>query len=206
MTRREEMTRRENILRGLILAVAMVMLAIPLSATVPGSDHTAPGRDMTFSGTIVTFDGVTRRFTLKINGLTSENEARDDLSALRSGGQDGFSKAIEKRDLGFFALNGEVGHDLRYVTETRTESGTKIVAVFDRWMRPFELRYGTRSSDYPFTYIELFVKNDGNVTGTIIGAARVKVDESMPGSLDFENFAAYPAKLVGVSVSKPDAV
>ena len=188
---------------ALVVAAAVLFAAVPAFAFSGARTTVEPGT--TFSGTIVTFNGLTRRFTLKINGFTSDAAAEEYLGTLKKRGQDAFYKAINKQDLGYFALDGMVGHDLRYVTETPTESGTRITAVFDRWLRPFELRYGTRSSDYPFTYIEIFVKNDGKVSGTIIGAARVRVNTDQPGAIDFENFAAYPAELIGISVSNKNA-
>jgi len=181
----------------------VLFAAVPAFALSGGTATVEPGT--TFSGTIVTFNGFTRRFTLRINGFTSDSASEEYLDTLQQQGQDAFYKAINKQDLGYFALDGMVGHDLRYVTEAKTESGTRITAVFDRWLEPFELRYGTRSSDYPFTYIEIFVKNDGKVSGTIIGAARVRVSKDQPEAIDFENFAAYPAELIGISVSNKNA-
>lgn len=197
--------RSKKILRTVVIAAAAMLFAsVPAFAAGHGSKKVVePGT--TFRGTIVTFNGYTRGFTLRINGFTSEKASKQYLGDLRAKGQDGFYKAINKQDLGYFALNGKVGHDLRYVTETPTEAGTRITAVFDRWIWPFELRYGTRSTDYPFTYIELFVKNNGKVTGTIIGAARVRVRKQDPNAIDFENFAAYPAELTGVSVTGKNA-
>lgn len=107
-------------------------------------------------------------------------------------------KAIEKRKLGYFALEGQVGQHIKYVTETRTETGRKIVAVVERWIKPFELRYGSRSVDYPFTYIELLIDNNGKGAGSLIGAARVKINKKHKNMPNFENFGAYPAKLIGV--------
>ena len=155
-----------------------------------------------FTGAIVTLNGNTPTFTLEISGRTFDKEVKNDLKILKSKGQSGFSEAIEKQNLGYFALENQVGQTLKYVTADKTASGTKIVAVFERWIEPFELRTGSISTDYPFTFVELFIDNDGNGSGTIIGAARVKIDEKKPNSLGFEDFGAYPAKLIGIQISR----
>src|SRR5256885_10035521 len=35
----------------------------------------------------------------------------------------------------------------------------KITVLFERWLKMFEVRNGTRSEDYPFTYLELFIND-----------------------------------------------
>ena len=54
-----------------------------------------------------------------------------------------------------------MGRDLNFILETQTENGRKITILFERWLQMFELRYGTRSQDYPFAYIELFINDNG---------------------------------------------
>lgn len=189
----------------ILLILAVFSLALPLTISAQKKAKNESSADKTiYTGTIVTTNGRTPSFTMEIKGLTSESDAKNDLNALKSKGQDGFQKAIEKQDLGYFALDGQTGQTLKFVTETKTDSGTKIVAVFDRWLQPFELRYGTRSTDYPFTYIELFFDNNGKGSGMAIGAAQVRVDKKNPNSLEFENFGALPAKLIGVQMSKKE--
>ncbi len=155
-----------------------------------------------YTGTVVSFSGFnenpTQFFTLELTGETPADEVKKDFQILKSKGQDGFMKAIEKCKLGYFAFEGQVGQDIKYVTETRTETGRKIIIVFERWIEPFELRYGSNSVDYPFTYIELFIDDNGIGAGSLISAARVKVDKKYKNMPNFENFGAYPAKLIGV--------
>jgi hypothetical protein len=186
-----------------MLAVFSLALPMTIAAQKKTKNERSKG-DMTFTGTVVTTNGQTLSFTMKIKGLTSDSDIKSNLETLKSDGQDGFQKAINKQDLGYFALNGQTGQTLKYVTQTKTDEGTKIVAVFERWLQPFEVRFGTRSTDYPFTYIELVFNEKEEGSGMIIGAARVQIDKKNPGSLDFENFGAFPAKLIGVQISKKD--
>lgn len=187
----------------LILAVFSLALPLTIAAQEKTNNTTFSGK-MTITGTIVTKNGQTPSFTMEIEGITPDSEIKNNLDILKSEGQDGFLEAIEDKDFGYFALDGHVGQDLEYVTQTKTGKGTKIVAVFGRWLEPFEVRFGTISRDYPFTHIELIIDNNGKGSGMIIGAARVQIDKNNPNSLDFENFGALPAKLIGVKIDKKD--
>ncbi len=162
------------------------------------------GRE-TFTGTIVgiggELGGVTRPFTLTIKGQTSNDEAARNIEILRSGGQDALLRAIHKQDLGQFAVEGNVGRPINVIREHRTDHGRKITFVFERWLRMFELRYGTRSEDYPFTFGELYIDDDGKGEGSIIPAAKIYFDKKEDNTIAVENFGIYPARLANVRLS-----
>lgn len=158
-----------------------------------------------YTGTAVDIgggSGRTRTFTLEITSDTSDTDAQQDQQVLQTQGQDALMKAIGKQKLGYFAFDGQLGRDLNYVQETDTEDGRKIVILFERWLKMFEVRNGTRSEDYPFTYIELFIDSNGKGQGSMIGAAKVSMDKRHEGTLDVENFGTFPAKLMGVELRK----
>jgi hypothetical protein len=146
------------------------------------------------------FGGASRPFTLEITGYTPDEEVQQDFQVLRTQGQDDFMKAIKNKKLGFLAFDGQVGRDLNFILETQTENGRKITILFERWLQMFELRYGTRSQDYPFAYLELFINDNGKGEGSLIGLAKVSFDKKNPNNLDIENFGTYPAKLMGVGL------
>ena len=157
-----------------------------------------------YTGTVAAiggqFAGASRPFTLEITGFTPSEEAQHDFDILRAQGQDDFIKAISHKKFGYFSLDGQPGRDLRFVQESQTEKGRKITILFERWLRMFEVKYGTRSQDYPFTYIELFVNDNGNGEGSVIGLAKVSFDKKNPNTLDVENYGTYAAKLMGVEL------
>ena len=73
---------------------------------------------------------------------------------------------------------------------------TRIRVVFKRWLGFGELRRGTRSVDYPFTYVELRINQNGRGDGMIIPAARVRARGS--NTLEVEDFGTFPGRLLGV--------
>jgi hypothetical protein len=187
-----------------------VILGIAASLAMPGvaaqnrdkpSHHSA--RE-SYTGTVVAiggqFGGASRTFTLEITGHTPTEEGIRLFEILRTQGQDGFMKAITSKELGHFSVDGQVGRDLNFVQESQSPKGRKITIIFERWLRMFEVRNATRSRDYPFTYIELFVDDNGKGEGSLVGLAKLSADKQNPNTFDIENFGTYAAKLMGVEL------
>lgn len=139
---------------------------------------------------------VSRGFTLTIEGYTSDEDARKFASILKSQGEDGLLKAIAKEKKGTFALEGQISHDINTVRLHQNPNGRTYIIVFERWLSFFETRYGTRSEDYPFTYIELFVEESKGMGGTLFAAAKIHFNKQ--NVIEIENFGIYPAQLLGV--------
>lgn len=140
-------------------------------------------------------------FTLTINNYTPEGEVAGILNALEKGGQDGLIKALGNEKRGTLQIGSRLGRDVQAVWVTQTEEGRKLSALSKRWQGFGELRRGARSLDYPFTYIEIFIEDDGgNGDGTLIPAARVR---SRGGNnIEIENFGIYPARLTNIKVRR----
>jgi hypothetical protein len=89
------------------------------------------------------------------------------------------------------------------VRETVVDGKRRIFIVFERWTRFAELRGGYRSLDYPFGVIELFIdERTGKGEGTYIAAARIDLDfdeKKQQYQIEVENFATFPARLLGVT-------
>jgi len=173
------------------------LVALVLSAAV----HANAQRSEVYTGTMVGVGGrlgsVSRPFTLTINSRTSDSEAARDVAVLAEGKQDALLSQIHDRNLGRFSLGGQLGRELNLVIEDTLPNGDrKIMILFERWMNLYEERYGTRSTDYPFSYVELIVDRNGHGQGTFIPAARVRFNKK--NEVEVENFGIYPARLSGV--------
>lgn len=153
-----------------------------------------------YTGTMVGIGrsrSATRTFSLTLKGHTPDAEVARDVAILAEGRQDALLQAIDDRDLGYFSLGGQLGRRVNFVTETRLANGDrKLMILFERWMNIYELRYGARSTDYPFSYVELIVDRNGRGEGTFIPAARVRFVSG--NTVEVENFGIYPARLFGV--------
>jgi hypothetical protein len=183
-------------------AFAILMFcSIGMNGVFPrtGSTQAPPSKEV-FTGTVVGMGPggnlVSRGFTLTIEGYTPDEEARKFADILKSQGEDALLKAIAKEKRGTFALDGQISHDLNTVRVHQNPSGRTYTIVFERWLSFFELRYGTRSVDYPFTYIELFVDETKGMGGTLFAAAKIRFNKQ--NAIEIENFGTYPAQLMGV--------
>src|SRR3954454_11812462 len=193
----------KTINRYFIIWTFLVMVfAMPSTTTgQSGNEGNTENRQETFTGTLIGIGGPlagrSTSFTLTIRGVTSDQDARRYVGLLAEKNQDGLMSAVRDQKLGTFALAGQVGRDVNVVRIHRTETGRKITLLFERWLNLFEVRYGTRSEDYPFTYAEIYVDAQGKGEGTLIPAARIRFDKSEQ-SVEIENFGIYPARLAGI--------
>ena len=188
---------------GCILGIAASIAVREVAAQNREKPDHRPAKEY-YTGTVVAiggqFGGASRPFTLEITGYTPSEEGKRVFEILRTQGQDDFMKAISNTKLGHFSVDGQVGRDLNFVQESQTEKGRKITIIFERWLRMFEVRNATRSQDYPFTYIELLVGDNGKGEGSLVGLAKISADKKNPNTFDIENFGTYAAKLMGVEL------
>ena len=189
-------------MRKIIFVALMCTVMLVLFSPSKSGAQAVEGKQE-FTGTVVgtggELGGVTRPFTLTIDRFTPTAEALRDAQILRSRGQDALLDAIRKEKVGTFALVGQIGRDVNFARERELGDGRRrIVVVFERWMNMYELRYGTRSQDYPFTYLEIYIDSNGKGEGSLIPAARIYFDSKNQNQVDIENFGIYPARLVGV--------
>jgi len=166
------------------------------------------GRD-TYTGTVLIYGSGTNlrtrtgTFTLTIDRQTSNDRADRLLGLLQEDDQNALLREIGREDVGSFSINGRIGPRVNVVRESMVDGKTRIFAVFDRWEQFAERRGGYRSLDYPFGVIELYIDpRTGKGEGTYIGAAKIrwrKDKKTGADQIEIENFATYPAKLLGVS-------
>jgi len=176
--------------------------------TLAGASEIKAQAKETYTGTILSYGTgmntrtVTRTFTLTIDAVTSDQMAQEYLGILQTGGQDAALRAIKKQELGRFSVGSNIGIPINVVRETVTNGQRRIFIVFERWTYFAEYRGGYRSLDYPFGVIELNIDEaTGKGEGTYIAAAQIrwrKNNETNQFYVEIENFATYPARLMGV--------
>lgn len=145
----------------------------------------------------------TGTFTLTIDRQTSDQRAQELLGLLQEGSDDRLLSQLDNESVGRFSINGQIGPRLNVVRESTVGGQTRIFAVFRRWMNFGEIRGGYRSTDYPYGVIELYVDpRTGKGEGTFVAAAKIRWrtdKKSGQNQIEIENFATYPAQLMGVT-------
>jgi hypothetical protein len=155
------------------------------------------------TGTVVGIGGRSvraRPLTLIVNRYTTPAEVRELNDALQRGGQDELLRVLSKMDAGRVQMGSGVGVPANAIIVDRWgEGGTKLTVFYQRDVRFFELRYGTRSQDYRIGYAEIFLDRNGRGEGTLIPAARVRLRDG--NTWEVEDFGIYPARLMGLRAS-----
>jgi len=194
----DEMNRNSTRLTLLLFCITLIALC-PQSSNAQERSAPRSSREV-YRGNITYIGGprgaVTEFFTLTIESYTPDERVQNLLDVLKRDGQDGLLKAVGKEKRGALQIGSGLSRDINEVWIAPTEEGRKITALSERWLGFGELRRGARSVDYPFTYIELYVEDDGKAEGSLIPAARVRFKRDK--TIEVENFGIYPARLTNI--------
>ena len=186
-------------IKGLSL-ILLVLAALTGAVSAQSSDK--------YSGTVLSYGDRyntrtrTDNFDLIINGVTPKGDINGLLKTLEDEDQDAFLKAISNRELGKFSIGSRVGPTVNFVMMDEVDGKTRIIAVFQRWVRFYEFRSASRSLDYPFGVVEMYIDpKTGKGEGTFIGAAKLDWEKNKKTGeyeLEVEGFATFPSKLMGI--------
>ena len=189
----------QRVLRQVLVAAALISAVFLVPAAAQRGDRTTYTGTAIIYGTGVSTRSITRGFRLDITGVSSASETESFLSTLRDDGQNRLLRDIDDKDLGRFSLDGSVGRQINAVMIEPADGGRqRIRVVFARWIGFGEIRYGARSVDYPYSYVELLVDpRTGRGEGRYFQAARLRARGG--NTLEIEDFGTFPSRLLGVS-------
>ncbi|MEW6128040.1 MAG: hypothetical protein AB1757_13450 [Acidobacteriota bacterium] len=198
------MKKKTFLLTHLTIAIGFVTLTAfyPQPGNASNAVATSAAKE-TYTGNLIYFGGTrgttTAIFTLTVDSYTPDSEVVGITGALKDGGQDALLKALRKQKRGTLQINSGIGLDINAIWMTTDAEGERqITALAERWIGVFEARRGSRSLDYPFTYIELFIDTKGKGDGGLIPAAKVRYLGEK--TIEVENFGIYPARLTNVKL------
>ena len=183
----------------------LCVLCCVLGTTFTAAEATGQSRQ-TINGTVYAIGRGRRagswsgQFRLIVNSYTTPGQARELNDALQQGGQDGLMKALSGMDAGRIQIGSGIGVTANAViADPWGEGGTKLTVIYERNVRFFELRYGSRSENYRFGYAEIFLDARGRGEGTLIPAARIRLRDG--NTWEVEDFGVFPARLMGLRAS-----
>jgi hypothetical protein len=104
--------------------------------------------------------------------------------------------------VGFFRTPGTLGLDIRFAKQVPGKDGGHRVIIFtDRRIGFWEAANQPRTIDYPFTYIELRINDDGEGEGKIQLATKIIADPENK-IVTLENWDIQPVMLNNVRVER----
>lgn len=180
--------------RWLILAGLAVLAAAPMQAQQEVREHitatvavlsSAPGQP------------TTAPVHIYIYRYSKDQEVQNLARILADKGPDALQEALFDLEKGWIRIGNSLGYPIAVARSKPTEQGRRIILVADRPIDFLEAWRGTRSLDYPFSYLELRLDKDGKGDGDMIPAAKIRIAGN---EIDVESYSFQPAKLLGVSV------
>ena len=138
---------------------------------------------------------VTSEVTVHVDRLMEETRRKRVADTLRFSGYSNFLAALRALPaIGTITLAGRMV-EIRYAVESPAETGRRLVLVADR---PLLFLSGDRAkarAGYELTIIELRFDGQGDATGRMLGAARVK--PTGDGAVGVDDYADVPVELAG---------
>jgi len=148
-------------------------------------------------GTGGSVGGKSIQFDFRISSYTTDEEVDKFAALLKEKGQDALRNALEKEDKGRLNPTGRVGNQIAVARKRQQGTGTIITIVTARVMSFTELYNSGRSRDYPFGYLQVKLNDQGEGTGQIMAAAKIKFNKKS-GHYELESYGNQYIKAVNV--------
>ena len=138
---------------------------------------------------------------MRVNRWSAETERERLTNALVQKGPEALLKELIKtKPVGIIKTPDSLGYDLHYAYQRPGEDGGReIVIATDRPIGFWEARNQPRSFDYPFTVIQMQIDRNGEGTGTLSYATRIRV---VKDTIELENFATSPVMLTKITARR----
>lgn len=111
---------------------------------------------------------------ITIDQWSSADERAALIAAFKKGGTLGLYEALQNQaSHGYFSQPGSLGYQIRYVREIKTDTGSKVIVVTDKFVSNANFDANSEFLKYPITVAELVLDAKGSGTGTMIVGARL---------------------------------
>jgi hypothetical protein len=153
------------------------------------------------TGAVINMSGGTREasetFTLFIDHLTPDAAYDTLVQSYRDKGEKGLQDAVwDLKPLGQLQIGHHIGAPLA-VARASVEGGRRVLRILtDRSMEYYEVTRDLRTTDYPFSYLEITLDEKGLGEGNFIPVAKVAFKKN--GDMDVTNYTALPFKLTHI--------
>ncbi len=135
--------------------------------------------------------------SIYVYGYSTAEEVARLNDVLTNKGREALRKELWDLEKGWLRIGDSLGYPIA-VARSETKDGKRhIVLLADRPIQSFEVWNSSRSLDYPFSFVEVQIGQDGKGEGQLIPAAKVRL---LGETIAVESFAFQPAKLLGVRV------
>ncbi len=140
---------------------------------------------------------------ITVNRWSTAAEREKLLSTFLERGPEKLLDALQDaKPVGRLMAPGNLGWDLRYAGyHALPEGGSRLVLLTDRPVNFWEARNQPRTTDYPFTLVELRLKADGTGEGKASVATKITYNKKTK-AIELENYSSEPVRLNNVKIEK----
>lgn len=189
--------------------VAAVLLLAPATASVRAQQEQLEIDAFAINMSNIA-TGANARVDITINSWSSAEEREQLITTMIEKGSGALLKALQKTPVkGRFRIptarppdphHLSLGLDIHYAWQAPLpEGGKRIVLVTDRYIGFQEARNQPRSTDYPFSLIEIHVDKDGKGEGKMAVATKISFDKEKK-VMELENYSSEPVRLNNLTV------
>jgi hypothetical protein len=188
---------------GTRLALSTLLLAL---AWLSSPAAQTPAQKEEFSATAIMNDEVgtgVGRVVIQVNRWSTDAERARLVDTLVKRGSKALLETLQdNRPVGTIRTPDSLAYDLRYAHQTPGEDGgRRIVIATDRPIGFWETWNHERTTDYPFTVIQMQLGPDGRGKGTLSYAAKIRAHGNV---IELENFSIAPMMLTNIEARPKD--
>ena len=197
------MNRQETSRIVAVAALAAIGLAGHLSSPLTAQTAGQPERYNATAINMGSGPAVAGRVLIAVNRWTTPQERQTLLGIVAEKGPDKLMDALQDQpSAGTIRLPQTLAWDLRYAFESPLpEGGRRVVLVTDRPISVQEAIRNPRTTDYPYTLIEIRFDKSGVGVGKMSVATKIAMSKDKH-TLELENFGIEPVRLTEVRLEK----
>jgi hypothetical protein len=176
---------------------AFLLMAVGVGA----QDKTSEAYSGVAVGTGGSVGGKSIQFDFRVTQYTTDEDVQKFAELVKNKGTDALRRALEKEDKGRIAVVGSTGNQIA-IARKRTQGSETIITIITARTMPFvELYQNGRTTDYPFGYLQVKLDAQGNGSGQIMAAAKIRFDKKS-GQYQIESFGNQYIKVTNIRPSK----
>ena len=162
------------------LVIAFAAGALSAADTPAPASAALPALPERFNANVFVINGPvtgTARLRIVIERWTTDRERTTFIEALKAGGSDGLTKAMEAVEVGYLQVDNNLRWPLNTAATWMGPKGRMIRVATSRPIYFQEAANNTRSMDYPIGFIEFSVPTEGPGEGQLVAAIRASFDD-----------------------------
>jgi hypothetical protein len=197
-------------MRGVAGRLVAVAAVVTLAGLVAGAQ--APDGPVRLTGWAVSMGtvapGANATVEIVVDRWSTETERESLIKSFVEKGPKGLLNALQdSKKVGYIRYPASMakywglsalGYDLRFARQVPGEDGgRRIIVATDRYIGFQEASQQPRTIDYPFTLIEIRLKNNGQGEGKLSMATKIELNKK-DKTIEIENYSSEPVRLQNV--------